>query len=183
VRPCITVSMAVRIPLLVAASALLVVACESPVARPHATVTAASAQPRQVPCILQYANWRDSRVARATSELAGEVADVRGAVSARDAAALAEVMRQLMPTAVALSADPMPRCTDMHGIYAELVDRVYLAGQDAQSARSLAALDRAAAVLTGATAVEHELTAEIVKSIGASSCPQGRKPRPSWPPC
>jgi hypothetical protein len=164
--------------------AVAVGACSGQGGLPHAIVTAASASPRQEPCNLQYSGWRNGPVREATRELAAEMAATRAALQASDQADIAAALRSAMPTAVALAAQPMPRCTDMRGIYAELVELVYLAGQNAHSAKGPVALDRAAATLVSGVKIERELTAEITRSIGASSCPAASgRPEPPWPPC
>jgi len=145
-------------------------------------VATVSSRPKQVPCDLQYADWRDGPVRTATAELASELAAARAAVRTGAGAAIGSAMRRALPTAIAMAAQPMPRCADTGGIYADLVDDVYRAGARARSATGPGGLLKAAAMLGQASAVEQQLTAEITHSIGTGHCAQEHA-GPAWPPC
>jgi hypothetical protein len=167
-------------------AALAVCACSS-MPPPHPHVVPASGLASPVPCPQQYAQWRSGPVDLAARRLAAEVRAVRVAVRSEDGASIRTATRPLERTSVALAAaGAMPRCADTEGIYAQLVVGVYQAGADARAAKGMSGLVRAAAALSRAVRIEHQLTAETSRTVHKDSClpaPHGSRPLAVWPPC
>ena len=79
---------------------------------------------------------------------------------------LRSALARLMPAAVAAGlAGGIPHCVDPAGLYGDYVTRTYNAGDDARSASGLSGLLAAAAPLSGLTAIESRLAAEVSKSL------------------
>jgi hypothetical protein len=178
--------MAARTCLLVAGTIWAAVACAS-AQPPHPVVSPPASSSRPAPCRQQYAAWRDGPVRAANRRLTLELRAVRTAARLKDMTALRSSMPPLMRTAILLAGQPIPRCADVRGIFADyLVDGIYRAGHDARSATELSGLLRAAAVLAKAATLQRQLTAEIRGALGSRQCPparQGSPPHEQWPPC
>lgn len=175
--------LSVRLAACLAVVACAVVACSS--APPHPVVTAAATT--SLPgrdCAKPYLRWRNGPVRAAVVTLTAAMSSVQTAVRAGDATALRAAMRPLTRTAVTLASYPMPRCADSGGLYAVIPTTVYLAGQQARSARDLTGLRVAAATLSRVTTDERRLSAEIVAAVGGTTCRAGSaggQRHPPWP--
>jgi hypothetical protein len=155
-----------RVPVVLAAAVLLT-ACAShppPAASSRSPGHSASAAP--VSCRIQYQAWRDGPAKVPASASAAALAAVRAAARSGDISVIRAAMRKLMPAALAVAATPMPRCADPAGLYADYVDRIYAAGDNARTATGLSALRRAAAPLRGLTKIKHKLNAELHRAAG-----------------
>jgi hypothetical protein len=153
---------------------------------PRPVVTTASPTKRPALCAPRYTAWLFGTVHAADRRLAAELQAVQAAEQSRDASALRSAMGPLMPTALALATQPMPRCADTAGIYIDLVDDVYQAGDEAHTAKGLSGLLRAANLMQLAVKVEYRLTGEVTRAVGREQCPRARglsQPPLSWPPC
>ena len=75
-------------------------------------------------------------------------------------------MKELVPAALVMAGHPMPHCADPGGLYPDFVTRIYSAGHKARSAHGLSALLRAAAPLAGLKKIEHQMAAEIDRTVG-----------------
>ncbi len=181
------ISIAARRCLLVTGIALAAVACASVPPPPHAVVSATASRSRTAaPCRQQYAAWRQGPVRAGNLMVTTELHAVRTAARIKRMTALRSSMSPLMRTALLLAGQPMPRCADPRGIYADFVTLIYTAGHHARSATGLGGLLRAAAVLASAMKVQRQLTAEVSGALGGRLCPparQGSTPQVRWPPC
>jgi hypothetical protein len=165
----------------VALSALCCTAC-SGAPSPHPVISTASASTAPSSCLRQYMAWRHGPVSQASRQLATQLRVVGRAARAPAFGTLRSALRPLVPTALALAAQPMPRCADTSGIYANLVLRVYESGANARSAKRLSTLLHAAARLARTRDIERQLTAEVVRALGSAHC-QISDTGPAWPPC
>ena len=120
---------------------------------------------RPVSCRQQYETWQHGPARAQVSQLAPTLRTVQ---VAGDVSGMATAMRKLMPAALVLAGDPVPRCADPAGLYAEYVTRIYAAGYDARSATGLSGLLRAAAPLKGLNNIESRLTAEVDHALSRS---------------
>lgn len=116
---------------------------------------------RPVSCRQQYETWQHGPAPAQVSRLAPTLRTVQVAGDSGDVSGMAAAMRKLMPAAVVLAGDPVPRCADPGGLYAEYVTRIYAAGDDARSAKGLSGLLKAAAPLKGLKTIESRLAAEV----------------------
>ncbi len=80
----------------------------------------------------------------------------------------------------------MPRCADTRGIFANLVVGVYREAQQAHTAKTPAQVLNAARTLDAAALTIRQLTAEIIRALGAARCPAPRQTtrrEPQLPAC
>jgi hypothetical protein len=75
-------------------------------------------------------------------------------------------MKGLVPAALTMADHPMPHCADPAGLYAELVTRIYTAGNNARPAEGLSALRRAAAPLKCLKETGYKMAAELDRTVG-----------------
>jgi hypothetical protein len=160
----------IRVPVVLAA-AIILAACSSQSQPPGSGRSPGShlAPAAPVSCRVQYQAWRDGTARVPVSTSAAVLAAVRAAIRSGDIPAIRSAMRRLMPAALALAANPMPRCADPAGIYADYVDRIYAAGDNARTATGLIALRHAAAPLTGLAKVRHQLAIELHHAVGTGA--------------
>lgn len=164
-----------------ALSALSCAACAG-TGPPHPIKSATSPTSSPSSCLRQYAAWRSGPASQANRRLNTQLRAVSRAARAPAFGALKSVLEPLMPTALALAAQPMPRCADTRGIYANLVLSLYESASKARSAKRLSSLLRAAARLASARKAERQLTAEVIRVLGSAHCPI-RDTNTGWPPC
>jgi|ERR1022692_425196 hypothetical protein len=159
--------MNVRFSVLLAAAVLLA-GCSGhpPLPGGHRSPESRPASATPVSCRVQYRTWRDGAASGPVGRTAAALAAVHAALRSGDISAIRAAARELMPAAIALAASPMPRCADPAGIYADFVDRIYAAGDNAHSATGLSALRRAAAPLKGLKEVDHQLAMELDRAVG-----------------
>jgi hypothetical protein len=62
----------------------------------------------------------------------------------------------------------MPHCADPAGLYAEFVNRIYAAGDDARSAKGLSGLLKSTVPLKGLKTIESRLTVEVNRALAKS---------------
>jgi hypothetical protein len=115
---------------------------------------------RPVSCRQQYETWKHSPAQAQAKKLAPTLRTIRVAGESGDVSGIATAMKKLMPAALVLADHPMPHCADPAALYAEYLDRIYLAGSNARSAKGLSGLLKAAAPLKGLKNIESRLTAE-----------------------
>jgi hypothetical protein len=109
---------------------------------------------RPVSCRQQYETWQHGPAQAQVSELAPTLRIIQAAGKSGDVPGMARAMQKLMPAAVALADDPTPHCADPAGLYAEYLMRIYMAGDNARSAKGLSGLLKAAAPLKGLKNIE-----------------------------
>ncbi len=163
---------------------LIAAACAS--AAPRTATETHSATPPAPPCHSQYRNWRNGPVGAALRTVNAGLAAAHAAVLASDAASVPPAMRPLAPAALTMARNPMPRCADTRGIFANLVVGVYREAQQAHTAKTPAQVLNAARTLDAAALTIRQLTAEIIRALGAARCPAPRQTtrrEPQLPAC
>jgi hypothetical protein len=149
--------------IVLAVAVLLAVGCgPAPTPGSH---PASSAAP-SLSCRQQVQSWKQGPARAAFSRLKAALRQVQAAGETGDVAGMESAMKELVPTAYALAGHPMPHCADPDSLYPKFVTKIYTAGYKARSARELGALMRAAAPLAGLKKLEHQMTAEIDRTVG-----------------
>jgi hypothetical protein len=126
---------------------------------------------RPVSCRQQYQNWQHGPAQTQVSSLKTALSEVQAAEQTGDVAGMRSAMKEMVPAALTMANHPIPRCADPAGLYAEFVIRIYRVGDNARSAQGFSALLRAAAPLRGLKRIEHQLTAEINRTVTTASAP------------
>jgi len=147
-----------------AMSALLAVGCGGRAPTPGSH-PASSAAP-SLSCRQQVQNWKQGPARAAFSRLKIVLRQVQAAEKSGNVAGMESAMKQLVPTAYALAGHPIPHCADPDSLYPMFVTKIFTAGYKARSAREFGALMRAAAPLAGVKKLEHQMTAEIDRTVG-----------------
>ena len=143
----------------------LLAACGSHASSPGRSTVAAARPARPVSCRQQYETWRHRPARAEVTKLAPVLRTVQVAATAGDVPGMAVAMKSLMPAAMILAGDPVPRCTDPAGLYAQYVTGIYQAGYDAHKATGLSGLLKAAAPLKGLKTIESRLIAEVNRAL------------------
>jgi hypothetical protein len=150
--------------IVLAVAVLLAVGCGGQAPAPGG-YAAASAAP-SLSCRQQVQSWKQGPARAAFSRLKGALKQVQAAEKTGDAIGMESAMKQLVPTAYALAGHPMPHCADPDSLYPTFVTKIFTAGYKARSAHGFGALMRAAAPLAGLKKLEHQMTAEIDRTVG-----------------
>lgn len=159
-------AMPFRTCIVLAVAALLAVGCGGRTPTPGGH-PASSAAP-SLSCRQQVQNWEQGPARAAFSRLKAALKQVQAAGKSGDVAGMEPAMKELVPTAYALADHPMPHCADPDSLYPKFVTKIYTAGYKARSARELGALMRAAAPLAGLKKLEHQMTAEMDRTVGTN---------------
>ena len=149
-----------------AVAALLAVGCGGRTPTPDSH-PASSAAP-SLSCRQQVQNWKQGPARAAFSRLKAALKQIQAAEKTGDVAGMEPAMKELVPTAYALAGHPIPHCADADSLYPTFATKIYTAGYKARSARELGALMRAAAPLAGLKKLEHQMTAEMDRTVGTN---------------
>ena len=125
------------------------------------------ATPRSQPvsCRQQYQTWRHGPAA-AEDRMRAAVNAVQVAERSGNVTAMRSALKRLVPAALAAAQAPPPRCADPDGLFSDYVTTVYVAGDDARSARGISGLLKAAAPLKTLKTKEARLAAEAARVVG-----------------
>ena len=150
--------------IVLAVAVLLAVGCGSQAPTPGSHPAASPAP--SLSCRQQVQNWKQGPARAAFSRLKTALKQVQAAEKSGDVTAMQSAMKELVPTAYALAGHPMPHCADPDSLYPAFATKVFTAGYKARSAHGLGALMRAAGPLAGLKRLEHQVTAEINRTVG-----------------
>jgi hypothetical protein len=85
---------------------------------------------------------------------------VQAAARSGNVTAMRSALKKLVPAALAAAQAPPPRCADPAGLFSYYVTAVYVAGDNARSAREMDGLLKAAQPLRTLKTIESQLAAE-----------------------
>lgn len=160
----------------IAALAALLCGC-GPSSSSTSLVTGSSAAP--LTCKQQYQDW-EAGPAKAGAQKV--TADANALSSAGgDIPVMVGDLKALGADATAMQAYPMPACADPAGYWAQVLNSMKAAGDNAGSATGLAALVLAEAPLKQVPALQSKLAAELAKTIGAKMPAPASRPSVAAP--
>jgi hypothetical protein len=156
--------MTFRTCMVLAVAVLLTAACggHTPAPGSHPAPSAAPSPS----CRQQFQNWKHGPARIPFRRLKTALRQVQAAEKSGNVAGMESAMKQLVPAALVLAGHPMPHCADPDSLYPDFVTRIYTASDDARSAHGFSALLRAAAPLKGLKKIEHQMAAEIDRTVG-----------------
>lgn len=124
----------------------------------------ATPTPRPVSCRQQYQAWKRGP-ALAGDKMQAAVNAVQAAEQSGNVTAISSALSKLVPEAVAAAQAPPPRCADPDGLFSDYVTAVYVAGDNARTAKGISGLLKAAAPLKGLKTIESKLAAEAARAM------------------
>jgi hypothetical protein len=155
--------MTFRTCVVLAVSVVLIAACGSHGSSPGNHPASPAARP--LSCAQQFQNWKHGPAHAQASTLKAALKEIQAAGQSGDVAGIRAAMKELVPAALVMAGHPMPHCADSASLYPEFVTRIYTVGNNARSAQGLSALLRAAAPLKGLKKIEHQMAAEIDRTV------------------
>ena len=124
----------------------------------------ATPTPRPVSCRQQYQAWKRGP-ALAGDKMQAAVNAVQAAEQSGNVTAISSALNKLVPEAVAAAQAPPPLCADPDGLFSDYVTAVYVAGDNARTAKGISGLLKAAAPLKGLKTIESKLAAEAARAM------------------
>lgn len=147
---------------LFAAAALLAAGCSRP---PQDTASEHRPAPKPTSCRQQYEEWKHGPAKSVAKAVTVAFRGVVSAVQAGDASATVAALRKAGAAAERMTANPLPRCADPHGYYAEILAHIEGASENAKSAGGLSMLTLAAASVKAVLVIEQRLSAELERTV------------------